>query len=46
MVHIKINIIFLCYNNIIEMEIEPLIREYWFDDEDTAEEQIKKLKSE
>lgn len=32
------------YKNIIDMEIEPLIREYWFDDEETAEKQLSNLK--
>lgn len=31
------------YQQIIINEIGPLLREYWFDDEEKAEEQIKKL---
>ena len=29
--------------SVLRYEIEPLIREYWFDDSDRAEEEIKKL---
>ena len=32
------------YNEIIENEIESLIEEYWFDDEETAEEQIENMR--
>jgi hypothetical protein len=31
------------YQQVIMNEIGPLLREYWFDDEDKAEENIKKL---
>ncbi|WP_028329008.1 AAA family ATPase [Brachyspira alvinipulli] len=31
------------YKNIIEYEIAPTLREYWFDNEDKAEKEIKKL---
>jgi 5-methylcytosine-specific restriction protein B len=31
------------YKKVIVNEIGPLLREYWFDDEEKAEEQIKKL---
>ena len=31
------------YKHIIVNEIGPLLREYWFDDEQKAEENIKKL---
>jgi 5-methylcytosine-specific restriction enzyme B len=31
------------YQQVIRNEIGPLLREYWFDDEDKAEENIKKL---
>ncbi len=31
------------YNRIIKFEIKPLIFEYWFDDEETAEEQYQAL---
>jgi 5-methylcytosine-specific restriction protein B len=33
----------LWYKDIIENEIEPLLYEYWFDDEETAIEQIENL---
>ena len=31
------------YKNIIEYEIAPTLREYWFDNEEKAEKEIKKL---
>jgi len=31
------------YERIIKFEIEPLLKEYWFDNEETAEKEIQKL---
>ena len=33
----------LWYEEVIKTEIEPLLREYWFDNPDTAKEEVEKL---